>query len=395
MVFFHPNAFRAWSASMPQFDGTTLARKGAVIVTFDSRLGPLGYFAHPDLDAESPNHVSGNYGILDQLAALRWVQANIAAFGGDPARVTIFGQSDGGRAVGYMMVSPAAKGLFHRAIIQSSVLGAASAGSDATRTLTAIEEGTKQLVTDLGVTSIEALRSMPAAELVGRVNARPNAVGVLPVIDGWLLPRDIPEAIASGQQNIVDLIIGSTANEVRHLLPPTTPDGLRSRIEQRLGQQAGGLAALYYGTDPDTATAAQDRFGSDYFAAVARVVADLSARPGHPAWVYRFNRAAPGSDPANVGAFHCAELVYVFGTQNSIDRPWEAYDHELSELMSSYWVRFAETSSPNGPNLPEWPPYNSGSRKVKDFGTHPAPELLLESAPLIEAYLAKQVFIPK
>ena len=388
MVFFHSGGNAIWSGSMAVYDGSLLARKGAVVVTLNFRLGAFGFLAHPELDAESPNHVSGNYGLLDQQAALRWVKANIAAFGGDPDRITIFGQSAGASDVGYAMASPLAKGLFRRAIIESSAMFG-TAGP--TPKLASVEEGGKKLVTELGAPSIAALRDMPAAQIIALVGRKFTAYGLQPAIDGWVLPRGLPEAIATGQQNGTELLVGSTANEGIQTMPPTTPDALRTTVKQWFGTQAEPIAALYTGTDPNTATVAQDQLQSDYLAAQARVTAALLAQQGHPAWVYSFNRAAPGSDPVKVGAFHCSELVYVFGTQNTVDRPWEEIDRQLSDAMSSYWVRFAATGNPNGPNLPEWPAYDEKLRQVKEFGsranTGPGPK----AAPLFEAYLTARL----
>jgi para-nitrobenzyl esterase len=260
------------------------------------------------------------------------------------------------------MASPLAKGLFRRAIIESGTLfGTAGA----TLSLASAEEGGQKLVTELGAPSIAALRNMSAAQIIAHVGRKSAAYGPRPAIDGWVLPRDKPETITTGQYNGVELLLGSTANEGTQLLSPTTPEALRAMIKQRLGTQADPIAAVYTGTDPDTATVAQDQFLNDYSAAMDRVTASLSARQGHPAWVYSFNRPAPGSDPVKVGAFHCAELVYVFGTQNTIGRPCEAIDRELSDVMSSYWVRFAATGNPNGPDLPEWPTYDEQSRHIK------------------------------
>ena len=385
MVFFHSGGNALWSGSMPVFDGTSLARKGAVVVTLNYRLGALGFFAHPELDAESPNHVSGNYGLLDQQAALRWVKTNIAAFGGDPERVTIFGQSAGGQDTGYAIASPLAKGLFRRAIVESGgVFFRAS-------TLASAEDGGKKMVADLGAPSVAALRDMPAAEIVARVGRKFGTYVIEPVLDGWVLPRDTPEAIAAGQLNAAELLIGSTANEGSQLMAPTTPDGLNAMIKRRFTTQADPIAALYTGTDAETATAAQDQYMSDFKAAMDRLTAGLFVRQGHPAWVYSFDRAAPGSDPVKVGAFHCGELAYVFGTQNTIDRPWEDTDRTLAGEMSSYWVRFAATGNPNGPGLPDWPAYDEKSRYVKDFGarvsTGPSPK----AAPLFEAYLGARL----
>jgi para-nitrobenzyl esterase len=373
---------------MLAFDGSHLARKGAVVVTLNFRLGPFGFLAHPELDTESPNHVSGNYGLLDQQAALLWVKTNIAAFGGDPERITIFGQSAGGTDVGYAMASPLAKGLFRRAIIES---GTMFGTEGPTPNLASAEEGGKKLVTELGAPSILALRDMPAAQVTAHIGRKFAFYGLRPVIDGWVLPRDTPEAIATGQYNGVELLLGSTANEGTQLLPPSKPEALRAMIKQWFGTQAEPIAALYTGTDPDTATVAEDQLLSDYVAAMARVTAGLFARQGHSAWVYSFNRAAPGSDPVKVGAFHCAELVYVFGTQHTVDRPWEAIDRQLSDVMSSYWVRFAATGNPNGPDLPEWPAYDEKSRHVKEFGSRDSDGPGLKAAPLFEAYLSSRL----
>ena len=388
MVFFHSGGNSLWSGSMPIYDGTNLARKGAVVVTLNYRLGAFGFLAHPELDTESPDHVSGNYGLLDQQAALRWVKANIAVFGGDPERITIFGQSAGASDVGYAMASPLAKGLFRRAIIESSAMFG-TAGP--TPKLASVEEGGKKLVIELGAPSIAALRDMPAAQIMALVGRRFTAYGLQPAIDGWVLPRSLPEAIAAGQQNGTELLVGSTANEGIQLMPPTTPEALRTTVKQWFGTQAEPIAALYTGTDPDTATVAQDQLQSDYVAAQARVTAALLARQGHPAWVYSFDRAAPGSDPVKVGAFHCAELAYVFGTQHTIDRPWEAIDRQLSDVMSSYWVRFAATGNPNGPDLPEWAAYDEQSRNVKAFGSRVSVGPGVKAAPLFEAYLSSRL----
>jgi para-nitrobenzyl esterase len=265
------------------------------VVTINSRLGALGFLAHPELDGESPNHVSGNYALLDQQAALRWVKTNIAAFGGDPERITIFGQSVGGANVGYAMASPLAKGLFRRAIIEN---GQMFGTAGPTPNLASAEEGGEKLVTELGAPSIAVLRDMPPTQIIAHVGRNLAAYGLRPVIDGWVLTRDTPEAIATGQQNATELLLGSTANEGTQLLPPSKPEDLRAMIKRWFGTQAEPIAALYTGTDPDTATVAEDQLLSDYAAAMARVAAGLFARQGHPAWGLQFQpggtRLRPG-----------------------------------------------------------------------------------------------------
>jgi para-nitrobenzyl esterase len=383
MVFFHGGGNTLWSGSMAVSDGTNLARKGAVVVTLNYRLGALGFLAHPELTAESPNHASGNYGLLDQQAALRWVKQNIAAFGGDPERITIFGQSAGGSDVGYAMASPLAKGLFRRAIIESGGLFG-TAGPPAK--LAAAEEAGKKLTTELGG-SISTLRDMPASQIVAKVARNFGAYGLNAVIDGWVLPQSMTDAIASGQTNGTEMLLGTTANEGSQLLPANTPEALSALIKRWFGTQAESVTAIYSGTDAATASVAADQLQSDYLATMARVVAGLFAKQGHPAYVYSFDRAAPGSDPVKVGAFHCAELAYVFGTQNTIDRPWEATDRKLADEMSSYWVRFAATGNPNGAGLPEWATYDDKSRYVMKFGSRVSDGLDVKAAPVFEAYL--------
>jgi para-nitrobenzyl esterase len=385
MVFFHGGANAAWSGSMAAFDGAPLARKGAVVVTLNFRLGALGFLAHADLDAESAEHVSGNYGLLDQQAALRWVKTNIAAFGGDPERITIFGQSAGGTDAGYAMASPLASGLFRRAIIESGAV------FFPTRTLAAAEEGGRKLAAELGAASIAALRDLPAERIVTHVGRNFGTFGLGPAIDGWVLPRDTPEAIATGRRNGDELILGAVANEGTELLPPATPDGVRAMTRRWFGAQSEPIDVLYDLTDPERATVAEDQLLSDYYAAMNRVAAELFSREGHSAWVYSFNRAAPGSDPVKVGAFHCSELVYVFGTQNTVDRPWEEIDLQLSDMMSSYWVNFAATGNPNGPGRPDWPAYDEHSRQVREFGSRVSAGPGVKAAPLMEAFLNARV----
>jgi len=261
------------------------------------------------------------------------------------------------------MASPLANGLFRRAIIESGSV------FFPTRSLASAEEGGKKLLTEHGAPSIAALRDMPAEQIVMHVGRSFGAYGLGAAIDGWVLPRDTPETIATGQHNGVELMLGSVANEGTELLSPTTPDGVRAMTKRWFGTQADPINALYTLTDPETATVAEDQLLSDYSAAMDRVTAGLFAREGHPAWAYSFTRAVTGSDPTKVGAFHCAELAYVLGTQNTIDRPWEETDRQLSDVMSSYWLGFAATGNPNGPGLPDWPAYDEQSRQIKEFGS--------------------------
>jgi para-nitrobenzyl esterase len=208
-----------------------------------------------------------------------------------------------------------------------------------------------------------------------------------------VLPHDLPETIATGRCNGTELLIGANYNEGSVLLPSTSPEALAALVHRRFGAQGQPIAKLYDSSDERSATAAQDRLQSDYLIAASAREALAFADRGQSAFLYRFTRPAPGSDPIEVGAFHSAELAYVFGTQASIDRPWSDRDRELSEQMQGYWTNFAKTGDPNGPGLPQWPRYGSPSGKAMELGddTRPAPVLDPERKALFDAYLTTRL----
>jgi para-nitrobenzyl esterase len=376
MVWFYGGGFVQGSGSLPSFDGTALARHGVVVVTINYRLGPLGFLALPALDAESPNHVSGNYGLLDMIAALRWVRDDIAGFGGDAGNVTIFGQSAGALGVNAMMASPLAHGLFRRAIVESDPMFGMA---DPMQTLAQAETGGVIFAHAIGVEALDDLRMVPSTELIRVMGTGAIRFGLRPNVDGHVLPHDLPETIASHRGNGSSLLIGTNYDEGTELLPPTTPDALALLAQRRFGAQGDAIAKLYAGTDDASATSMQDRMQSDYlFAASAREALAFSGE-GSPAYLYRFTRLAPGSDPIKVGAFHSAELAYVFGTQASIDRPWSARDRELSEQMQSYWTNFAKTGDPNGEGLPAWPRFDAAQQEAMQLGDVTQPIAVLDA----------------
>jgi para-nitrobenzyl esterase len=390
MVWFYGGGFVQGSGSLPSFDGEALARRGVVVVTINYRLGPLGFLALSALDQESPYHVSGNYGLLDMIAALRWVQNNVGGFGGDPENVTIFGQSAGAFGVNAMMASPLAHGLFRRAIVESYPMFGISAP---TQTLAQAEEGGQKFAASVGTASLADLRMVASTDLVRAMDGKAIAFGLRPNVDGHVLPQDLPEMIAAHQANGAALMIGSNYDEGTELLPATTPEGLAATEQRRFGAEAGAITGLYSGVDKESATAAQDRMLSDYVFAASAREAQAFAESDKPAYVYRFTRLAPGSDPIKVGAFHSAELGYVFGTQTSIDRPWSDRDRALSDQMEQYWTNFAKTGDPNAAGLPEWPRYGASADDVIGLGdkTGPIPVLDPERKALFDAYLARRL----
>ena len=364
MVWFYGGGFVQGSGSLPRFDGEALAHRGVIVVTINYRLGRLGFLALPALDQESPDHVSGNYGLLDMIAALHWVQNNVGGFGGDPGNVTIFGQSAGAFGVNAMMASPLPQGLFRRAIVESYPMFGISAR---TQTLAQAEEGGQKFAASVGAEFLADLRMVASTDLVRAMDGNAIAFGLRPNVEGHVLPRDLPEMIAAHQANGAALMIGSNYDEGTELLPATTPDGLATLERRWFGDEADGIAGLYSGVDKEGATAAQDRMLSDYVFAASAREAQAFAEPDKPAYVYRFTRLAPGSDPTKVGAFHSAELTYVFGTA-SVDRPWSDRDRTLSDQMKQYWTNFAKTGDPNGVGLPEWPRYGAPAEAVMELG---------------------------
>ena len=305
MVYFFGGAFTEGSGSVPLYDGDALAKKGAVVVTMNYRLGPYGFFVHPALTAESPHKASGNYGLMDMLASLRWVQSNIAAFGGDPSNVTVFGQSAGAMAIGSLVASPEAKGLIHRAISQSGTwLGLGPAPG--MRTRAQAEEVGLKAATDAGITTLEQLRAMSAAD----VTAKFRSAGM--IVDGWVIPEDPSVTFAAGRQNPVDVLVGSNKDEAFFAGARTT-----QQFEEQARARWGGLAeqflALYpHATDAE-AQASSAQTSNDGTFWVSRLFADYQVQRGNKAYLYFFAQNPPG--PAGQPGFpaaHAAEVPYVF-----------------------------------------------------------------------------------
>jgi len=380
MFWIHGGGFTAGSGANPNFDGEALARQGAVVVTINYRLGALGFLAHPLLSKESEHGVSGNYGLLDQIAALSWVRDNIGAIGGDPGCVTIFGESAGAISVCRLMVSPLAAGLFHRAIAQSyGSRGPTRHLREPISDLEPMEDFGVRIAADLGCSGAEdvlaALRAQSAARIL---EVAPSAPGIFskgvkygPVVDGWVLPADPEELFLAEKQHDVPFITGTTADEgsgfIRHI-PPKRLASLYEGLDLAYGRHAGEVKKFFPATNKNDLKEALDRFitVSGFVAPVRSLVRAMEAKESE-AYLYFFTRNPQNESQVGPGAYHGIEVTYVFGNVSLL--PWAGKDDEsLSRKMSAAWVRFARTGDPNGPGLPRWPPYSTRKDQHIEFG---------------------------
>jgi para-nitrobenzyl esterase len=371
IVWIYGGGYRNGSAAMPLYWGDRLARKGVIVVTIAYRLGPLGFLALPELTRESPNGSSGNYGLMDQIAALEWIHRNIAAFGGDPNCVTIAGQSSGSISVSILMAAPRANGLFQRAIGESGGLFEPLQLAPSYLLVNAEHDGEKYVAT-LGVKSLEELRRLPATALLGGANAG----GVThPVIEPYVLPESPYEAFASGRQSDVPVLIGSNQEEARSLtdVTHTSASTFDADIQNTFGTLPPAILAAYPHADDMSARQARLdlerdlRFGWDMWA-WARLQATTGASP---VYYYTFTQRPPfpaDSVYKGWGASHFAELWYVFDHLNQTRWNWTAADYKLADRISQYWINFARSGDPNGRALPHWPAFTNRGGKVLALG---------------------------
>lgn len=351
-VWLHGGNFTIGAGSQPNVDGANLARRGIVVVTLNYRLGALGFLAHPALSRESAKSVSGNYGLLDEIAALKWVHANVAAFGGDPASVTLGGQSAGATGVGDLFVSPLARGLFQRGIVHS--IGG-SFGNQAP--LAQAEREGATLVPDIAafrrLTAEEVTARLPQAQVVSR------QTHYYPVVDGYVLPAEPMTLLASGQAKM-PLLIGHTSDEalfwVRSL--PTTLAGYREFVRAWFRPELVDEIMTQYpaATDANVSKAAT-RLTTDFKVVTPTVLMARTASRFSPVYMYRFSRISPSSRLTFGGAAHGTEILHVFDNLPTDPAQAEERDHALSREMAAAWVQFAKTGTPNGPGLSRWPIY--------------------------------------
>jgi para-nitrobenzyl esterase len=365
MVWIHGGAYTSGAGAI--YQGEDLARKGVVVVTVNYRLGVFGFLAHPELTKESPNHSSGDYAFLDQIAALKWVQKNVAAFGGDPARVTIFGESAGSWSVNNLVATPLSKGLFQRAI------GESGGQFTITRTLAEAEQAGAKFAESAGATSLSALRAMPAAA----VNSA-NGFQTAATVDGWVFPQDVMSIFKAGKQNDVPVIIGSNANEGSIFTPETvTGESFKTQSQRQYGTDADAFLKLYPFTSDQEARAAQAASMRDRtFGWEMRTWARLQTQTGKSkVYLYYLSHVPPLANAAWLGAQHGAEIPYAFNWPNgkhSTIVPWTDSDKKLAEQISSYWVNFATTGDPNGKDLPKWNAYSVKDDQLMGFADAPA-----------------------
>jgi len=375
MVWIYGGGFQAGSTSEPRQDGERLAGRGVVVVSMNYRLGVFGFLAHPELTKESEHQASGNYGLMDQTAALRWVKANIARFGGDPGNVTIFGESAGSFSVSAQMASPLARGLLHRAIGESGAFFRMGVGSPlATPSLTASEKRGAEFGASIGKDSLAELREMTAEGLLEAVAGKRRWFSAS--IDGYFM-RDARDVYAAGEQAHVPLLAGWNADEARGRVvlgdDTVTAKSFTDRTRERFKEGADALLRVYPAGSDEEALESAAALAGDLFIGYAtwKWIEMHEKTGGSPVYRYSFDRkipVAPGTKingkPAtaeDIGARHSGEIEYVFGALDSQpDVPWQAADRRLSDLMMTYWSNFARSGDPNGPDLPVWPRYEGG-----------------------------------
>jgi len=362
MVWIYGGGYQAGATSEGRQDGGNLAKHDVIVVSMNYRLGIFGFFSHPDLAKESGHDSAGNYGLLDQLAALQWVQKNIAAFGGDPDNVTIFGESAGSFSVSALVASPLAKGLFQRAIGESGAYL-----SNGTLPMKPHAETEKRDVayakSALGTDSLAELRAKPAGEVLDAA-LKDKSVFFSPNVDGYFLPEDVISIFAAGKEAIVPTLAGWNRDEqnyhsILHDDAPTA-ENFRRHLDEFYGANAGRVAKLYSGADEaEIKRAAQDLAGDRFIAFGTWKWIEMTAKTGKVSvYRYEFDQPLPFPEPATP---HAGEIEFVFQMLSTRNLPWRPEDRKVSDTMAAYWTNFAKSGNPNGEGLPQWPRYNSKS----------------------------------
>ncbi len=378
LVWIYGGGFNAGATSVPTYSGEILARKGVVLVSIGYRVGPLGFLAHPELSAESPQHVSGNYGLLDMIAGLQWIQKNIARFGGDPGKVTIFGESAGGIAVSQLCSSPLAKGLFQGAISESggSFGHPRSAGQpgENMRLLSDEERSGEELARSTGAASIAELRNMPAEKIMAA--ARGQRGMAWPIVDGWVIPDDQYKIYDAKQFNDTPILVGYNSDEGASFSPPHTSREYIDNVRKRYGSFADSLLSAYPAGETTVPKTARDLMRDTAFGWHTWIWARMQSKLGKSkAFYYYFDQHPdyPADSPhAGYGAPHGRDVAYVFGHLNDLhnEQPTAA-DHVISDAMATYWTNFAKYGDPNGKGMPKWPAFSDENPELMYFAGTP------------------------
>ncbi len=362
-VWIYGGGLNSGSANCAIYDGEEMAKKGVVFVSINYRVGIFGFMAHPELSKESGHNASGNYGFLDQVAALQWVQKNIAVFGGDPGNVTIAGQSAGAFSVTALIASPLAKGLFHKAVAQSGGL----LSNMLMQNLAKAEEQGMVVMKKANAGSIAALRKMTADELQQLSNTA-GAGGFGTTLDGYVLPADLLKYFKSGKQNQTPVLTGWVTGDGSFLGgTKMTVEEYTNEARKKYGDKADDYLSIFPATTLEEVASENQKLTLLNFAGMpAHLLATFNSKA---TYLYQFGHVPPDKPGfPNYGAFHTSEVPYILHTLHTWARPWQQLDYDLENTISSYWINFAKTGNPNGNQLPEWKSYNKTSGNIMLLG---------------------------
>ncbi len=364
LMYIPGGAFTGGSGNVPLYNGQNLAKKGVVVVTINYRVGVFGFLALPELTKESKHNSSGNYGLLDQVAALKWIKRNILVFGGDPDRVTIMGQSAGASSVNFLTASPLAKGLFIRAIAESGTNDMIGPGEN----LNSAEQYGAEFAKSMGAASLAQLREVPAAELIDSTN---NKYRFLPIVDGWFLPSSADNVFKEGKQNDAATITGWVADEgsFSGTYGKIPAEDFRKQVRQKAGELADEILKLYPASTEAEAVDSQKKLARDISVVSMYLWGVKREKTGKTdLYTYLFVHPQPGTTKKRYQTFHSSELPYVFDNLKMSPRPWTTEDEKIAKTMSDYWIDFILRGDPNGNGLPKWPAFKKTGEETMELG---------------------------